>query len=74
MNQSLSLEAKIKAMVEDEVKYVKEEMTDQLIEINERLDSMVFENSEKRDRLENVEKKLKKENKILRIPTLTSSY
>ena len=60
MNQALSLKAKIKAMFEDEVKYVKEKMTDQLIEINDRLDSMVFENSEIKDRQKNVEK-LKKE-------------
>ena len=48
-------------MFEDEVKYVKEKKTDQLIEKDDRLDSMVFENSEIMDILENVEKKLKKE-------------
>ena len=61
MNRALSLEAKIKAMFEDEVKYVKEKKTDQLIEKDDRLDSMVFENSEIVDIIENVEKKLKKE-------------
>ena len=68
------IEAKIKAMVEDEVKDVKEKMTDQLIDINDRLDSMVFENSEIKDRLENVEKKLKKEKKRTKTALEQSNY
>ena len=68
------MEAKIKAMVEDEVKDVKEKMTDQLIEINDRLDSMVFENSEIKDRLENVEKKLKKEKERTKTALGQSNY
>ena len=68
------MEAKIKAMVEDEVKDVKEKMTDQLIEINDRLDSMVFENSEIKDRLENVEKKLKKEKERTKTALEQSNY
>ena len=68
------IEAKIKAMVEDEVKDVKEKMTDQLIDINDRLDSMVFENSEIKDRLENVEKKLKKEKERTKTALEQSNY
>ena len=65
------MEAKIKTMVEEEVK---EKVTDQLTEVNDRLDSMVFENSEMKDRLDKVEKKLKKEKERTKTALERSNY
>ena len=65
------LEEKIKKMVEQEVK---EKVSDQLTEVNDRLDSMVFDNADIKDRLDKVEKKLKKEKERTKRALEQSNY
>ena len=65
------MNAKIKSMVEEEVNT---KVTDKLTEINDRLDSVVFDNSNMQDRLEKVEKKLKKEKERTKKALEQSNY
>ena len=65
------MEVKIQAMVEEEVK---ERVSGQLTEVNDRLDSLVFENTEIKDRLDKVEKKLKKEKERSKTALEQSNY
>ena len=67
----IGMEAKIKKMVEEEVK---DKMTVHLTELNDRLDNMVFENGDTKDRLDKVEDQLKKENERTKSALERSNY
>lgn len=65
------MEAKIKKMVEAKVD---EKVTEKVTELNDRLDHMVFENAEIKDRLDKVENQLKKEKENTRNALEKSNY